>query len=355
MRTHPIVCLVVASVASLAGWSAETAPKFPPINFSESMPVIKAVAEKEGIVGGRIAAAAERPTMQPGDSISALVSLTKGDDFFQWLVVMTCAELTPAEKQKPLGQPQTLYASTGTEVLLQEDRAAMVVRVLGPYKRVADFHDPAQLRASVKDQQDVTTRILVNADFLRLGFDRACESVLAVRATMDTRPDLRAFNWNIGPKPFPPDVIKEKRATADLLGLTRERERAFVGAIPALREFWRLASRTKGLQEIVKDVADLPWWAIIRKGGEVRAKLKPHFTSSQKATLNGFRDGSTVGYWFPFELEINDSPALSCSVLAVDPRPPLLPSAGIVALAAQAPDGKGPYLMVQLWSAKLAD
>lgn len=318
------------------------------------MPVIQAVAKKEGIVGGRVADPVDRAGLQPGDSIAVLVSLTKGGDFFQWLLVMTCAELTVAERQRPPAKPIQLYTSLGADVVFTEDRAALVVRVLGPYKRVDDFNDPAQLKLSVKDAKDVTTRILVNADFLRLGFDRACESVLVVREAMKTQPASREFKWNIGTKPYPEDVIKEARTKADALGLTHERERAFVGAVPALQEFWRLASRTRGLQEIVKDVADLPWWSIIRKGGDVKSKLKPVFSASQRVTLNGLRGAAETAYLFPFVLEINDSPALSCSVMAVDPRPPLLPSAGIVSIAAQSPDGKGPYLMVQMWSARLA-
>lgn len=348
-------CSVGLWLLALSAQGAEPAPVFPPIRFAESLPVIKTVAEKEGITGGQVALPVDRPALLPGDSITALVSLTKGDDFYQWLVVMTCAELTEAEQKRPAAKPQSLYTSLGTEVALKEDRAAMVVRVLGPYRKVADFHDPAQLRTSVKDAQEVTSRILVNADYLRLGFDRACESVLVVRAAMKGRPDLQKFSWNIGTKPYPEDIIKDGRMKADLLGLTTERERAFVGASPALREFWRLASRTRGLQDIVKDVADLPWWAIIRKGGDVKAKLKPAFSSSQQISLDGLRGRKETAYVFPFELEINDSPALSCTVMAVDPRPPLLASAGIVALAAQAPDGKGPYLMVQLWSARLAE
>ena len=346
--------LLLAGLAATTIRAADPAPVYPPVHYAESMPVIKEVAKKEGIAWGQVANPVDRAGLLPGDAITVLVSLTKGDDFYQWLVTMTCVELTEAEKQRPPVKPQPFYTSLGTEVVLKADRAAMLVRVLGPYKRVADFNNPAQLKASMKDQKDVTTRILVNADFLRLGFDRACESVLAVREALKHQPALKQFNWNIGTKPYPPEVIKEMRAKADLLGLTPERERAFVGATPALQEFWHLASRTRGLQDIVKDVADLPWWAIIRKGGEVKAQLKPLFSDSQRITVNGLRGGKETGYLFPFGLEINDSPALSCTVMAVDPRPPLLASAGIVGIAAQAPDGKGPYLMVQMWAARLA-
>jgi hypothetical protein len=351
-RLGPLAWVIV--LLATTGHVAKAAPVYPKIRYAESMPVIKAAAEKAGIIGGHVADPVDRAGLLPGDSIAVLVSLTKGEDFYQWLVSMTCVELTEAEKQKPPARPQPLYTSLGTEVNFKEDRAAMMVRVLGPYKRVADFHDPAQLRASVKGEQDVTTRILVNADFLRLGFDRACESVLVVRDALKSQPSMKQFNWNVGSKPFPPEVVSQARATADLLGLTTERERAFVGAVPALREFWRLASRTRGLQDIVKDVADLPWWSIIRKGGEVKSKLKPLFSDSQRISLDGLRGGKETGYLFPFGLEINESPALSCTVMAVDPRPPLLPSAGIVGIAAQAPDGNGPYLMVQVWSAHLA-
>jgi hypothetical protein len=226
----------------------------------------------------------------------------------------------------------------------------MSIRVLGPYHKVADFRDPAQRKAALKDGKDVSARLTVNADFLRLGFDRACESVLLVRQALKGQPE---FKWDISAKPFPPDVVARERARGEPLGLTSERQRAFAGTIPALQEFWRLASRTPGLQDIVKDVADLPWWAIIRSGGEVKTKLKPKFAAVGTIKLADLPN-YPMGYTFPFDVEINGEVALSCSVLAISPRPPMLAAAGILAIAAQAPGGQGPHLMVQISATHLA-
>jgi hypothetical protein len=325
-------------------------PVYTELKFSGPLPALVAIAEQENVHGGTFDPPVERDDLIPGDYITALVTLIKGDDVSQWLVRMTCVELNDAEKKRPLAKPQRLYTSLGTEVVFQEQRAAMSIRVLGPYHKVNDFKDPAQRKAALKDGKDVSARLTVNADFLRLGFDRACESVLFARQTLKGQP---ALNWNIAAKPFPTEIVAKDRDRAESVGLTRERQRAFAGTIPALHEFWRLASRTPGLQDIVKDVADLPWWAIIRKGGEVKTKLKPKFAAVDTLKLVGLPN-YTVGYTFPFEVEVNGEVALSCSVLAVSPRPPMLAAAGILAIAAQAPGGKGPHLMVQICATHLA-
>jgi hypothetical protein len=59
-------------------------------------------------------------------------------------------------------------------------------------------------------------------------------------------------------------------------------------------------------------------------------------------------------YAFPFALQLSKKPALVCQLAVVAPAPPLLTSAGIVGLAAQRPDGKGPHLMIQLLAARCA-
>ena len=56
-------------------------------------------------------------------------------------------------------------------------------------------------------------------------------------------------------------------------------------------------------------------------------------------------------YAFPFVLQLSKKPALVCQLAVVAPAPPLLTSAGIVGLAAQRPDGKGPHLMICLLAA----
>lgn len=343
--------LLAAGLAMSCAGAEPAPPVFTKLKFSAPLPAIVAIAEKVDIHGGTFDAPVDRNDLVPGDYITALVTLSKSDQLSQWLVRITCVEKNEAEKKRPVGKPRRLYTSLGTEVVLSEERAAMSIRVLGPYHQVADFKDPAQAKAALKDGKDISARLTVNADFLRLGFDRACESVLLVRQELKDEP---SFTWNVSSKPFPPEMVAKLRPRGEQIGLTAERQRAFAGTIPALMEFWRLASRTPGLQDIVKDVADLPWWAIIRKGGEVTTRLKPNFSAVGTLKLNDMPGGYTMGYTFPFDVEVNGEVALSCSVLAISPRPPMLAAAGILGIAAQAPGGKGPHLMVQISATHLA-
>jgi hypothetical protein len=88
---------------------------------------------------------------------------------------------------------------------------------------------------------------------------------------------------------------------------------------------------------------------IEKRGANVR--LKPKLEAAYTIGMNGNTGGYASGYGFPFVLEVNDKPALSCNLAVVSARPPLLTCAGIIGIAAQSPDGKGPHLMVQLMAA----
>jgi hypothetical protein len=270
--------VLLAGMALMAGscLAKDAEPVVPAFKFAEALPVVTAMAKREGIAFDKIDAAADREDLRPGDGITALVSLTDGEELSQWLVQMTCVELNEKEREQPVSKEMRIYTSTGTEIVFRKTRAAISMRVLGPYKKVKDFHDPEQLRTSLKAAADVNARATVNTDSLGLGFDRACESVLIVREALNKNPALRDFDWKVRDKPFRAEAAKEAKKKANMIGLTPERERAFVGTMPALIEFWRVASHTPGLQEIVKGVADLPWWSIIMKGGEAN----PPFLSS---------------------------------------------------------------------------
>lgn len=348
--------MLLLGLAGGAGIAAEKdlVPVFPTnIKFAEALPVVRALAQREGIAFDKIDPAADQQDSRPGDTITALVSLTDGDEFSQWLVQLTCVEKNEKERQRPPAKDEHLFSSMGTEIVFRHTRVAISVRVMGPYRRVKDFHDPAQLRASLKAATDVRARFTVDSEYLGLGLDRACEASVALREGLKSRPELRSFRWSAGGEPFPPEVIKDVQAKSKGIGLTPERERAVFGLHPAMWEFWRLASRTPGLQDILRKVADLPWWSIIMKGGEVEVELKPYLSGANSLNLEGNVGGYVSGYAFPLAVEVNGKPALACSVLVVSARPPLLTSAGILAIAAQPPDGKGPHLMVQISAAHL--
>ncbi len=341
------MALAVLAVGASGLLRAEGAlPPLPEFEFHAPPPVLISAEAEAGLVLEGIALPTERAGgLRPGDRITALVTLAKGSALTQWLIEVSGAELNEKEKQLPPLRTLTLFTNTGTEVFLGRTRAALKVRVLGPYER-----------DSAKNAKEEQGRIMVNADYLGLGLDRGCESVISVNAAKIKDPTLPPFAWTARMKAFSADEAAAGRKLAAPLGLTPERERALVGANPALHEFFNLISRTPGLQDILKEVIDVPWWTIIKRGGDAPVGIMPQFRFAEEISAEAFHlGGGRKAYALPFQLSIGGKPALVGKLAVTSARPPLMPCAGIVGVSAWAPDGKGPRVMLQVLSARLGE
>jgi hypothetical protein len=320
----------------------EGMPKLPAFEFHAPLPALVAAAARANVaLDGVEASAARAGELQPGDRIAALVSLVDKDALTQWLVEATCVELETKERELPPLRTWTLFTNAGTELFIGGERAALTVRVLGPFVRGKKGNDNEQ-----------KARVLVNAVFLGLGLDRGCEAVISVNAAKVKDPTLESFAWGTRLKPYPEEEVARGRRLAEPLGITPARERALVGAAPALHEFFNIMSRTPGLEGILKKVIDVPWWAIIKKGGDASVAVAPQFRSAAEISPEPFRVGERKTYELPFQLTISGERALVGKLAVTDPRPPLSVSAGIVGVTAWSPDGKGPQVMLQVISAR---
>lgn len=327
-----------------------TKPLVPDFEFAPPLEVVKVAAATHGLALERIDPAIDaEPSLQPGDRVTALVSLRRGQELTQWLIEATGVELNATEKAKPPLPSRTFYSNAGTEIVLGGTRAALALRVLGPFERTAAGREDGQKSTEQKN------RVMVNADFLSLGLNRGCEAVLAVNAAKRKDPSLQPLPWTMRLKPFPAEEAEAGRKKALALGLTPERERATAGAVPALREFFHIISSTPGLQEILKGVIDVPWWTVIKRGGDAPIGLMPQFRYTEEISAESPLARGQAGqvYTVPFLLSIGGKPALVGNLAVVNPQRPLLACAGIVGVAACAPDGTGPRVMLQLISAHL--
>lgn len=330
--------------------AAEPLPKpfVPEFDFPPPLAAVTAIAAEHGVPLSGFDASVERATaLRPGDQVTAVVSLLEDKDLTQWLISVRCAELTAQEMKEPPLQTWTVHTNTGTEVFLSAKRAALAIRVLGPFSRKSG----EESSKSVTDQQ---ARVTVNADYLTLGLDRACEAVMSVNEAKIKDPTLPPVEWAARQKPFPPEVVEPTRKTARSIGLTPERERALVGANPALQEFFHLISRTPGLQDILKNVIDVPWWTVIKQRGKVAASVAPQYNLAAHLApgdplLMGTRES---GYTLPYVLFIGGKSALTGKLAVITPQGPLQVSAGILGVAAVAPNGEGPRVMLQVVSAR---
>ena len=119
-------------------------------------------------------------------------------------------------------------------------------------------------------------------------------------------------------------------------------------------QFFGLIVATPGLFDMMKSVIDLPVWSILSRGTKSSINLKTIPFEKEIAGDHWALPPATKIHAMPLELQINDKLSLYCQLAVVDPRPPFQTSAGVIGLAAGAPDGKGPVLTMQLVSTHAA-
>lgn len=341
VRLKLLSCIALANATNALFAAEPGVPPLPDFEFHAPFAVVTAAGAKAGYGLGDIApSSAAASELKIGDRITSLVSLSKGSTITQWLVEVRCVALDDRERKLPPIPPTTFFTNTGTEGVIGGTRAALRVRVLGPFEE--------NVAKNAKEQEG---RVLVNADYLGLGLDRGCESVISVNAAKIKDPTLPPLAWSVRLKPFSAEETAAGRKLAGPLGLTPERERAVFGTVPALREFFNVMSRTPGLDDILKAVIDVPWWTIIKQGGDAPISIGPQFRFAEEIPSAPFHLGRRKAYVLPFQLSIGGKAALVGKLAVTDPRPPLLTCAGIVGVTAWAPDGRGPRVMLQVISA----
>lgn len=343
--TMAMVGLALAAV----GWSAPkqanlTLRRIPP------SPAIQAAAVAAKMNLGELAAPLPRGALVPGDQVTALLTLTDGKKAKQWVIELTADELTEAERNRP-HQSVTLFTTTGHEFKYGGGRAALKIRILGPLDAVDAGRKNGE--ASAMQQR----RITVSADYLALGLDQVAAANARLAALQKENPKLKPVGYTVSSMPYSAEKLAKEKAKvkAGMIESTEAEERATGGAVLALQEFFTTAQRTPGLQEVLMSVLDVPWWAILRRGG----KLEIDFNNMPlvlplSAEDWGLREEEKVN-GVVYILGLNSKPTLLVLMAVTAPRPPLMAGAGIVGFAACAPNGKGPVLTMEIVSSRTAE
>jgi hypothetical protein len=356
LRVNPlfVICAGVAIFgATCPGQAATADPVVPEFWFPEPAPALIAAAQAADVaLAGREYDPA-RAGLAQGDAVTLLIEHIEAGKRRQWIVVLVGSELS--EKGRALAPlpDMRLYTAAGNELNFAGTRAALAIRVLGPVL----VEDESRSLRERPPPSDVPARVLVNGDFLRLGFARAEAAMQRVREAQFARQGENAAEFILTARdtPLPEEVVARGRAAAAELGITKDDEQAIFGSSPALTEFFNVAGRTPGVNGIVKSVIDIPVWSILARGGRGPDVKIKNFGSARINPARRFGvDDSTEVYERAFLLELNRRPALCCRMAVVEPHPPLAASAGILAFAAGRPDGKGPRLMIRLIASKLA-
>jgi hypothetical protein len=299
-----------------------------------------AVAQANRIPLNPIDATLDNDALNPGDSITGLVTLhEKGARQTQWLVYMEAVAPGPKDPLEKTPKPMVLYTTVGNKFEFGSSPKIVTVRTLGPFLENGD-------KRKVK-QEDKSARFALDKGFLSLGLDRTAAAVLRLKLTR------QHGNFSFGGEPFSEAEIAKGRKLAEMAHITSDDERALCGACPALLSYFNFAQHTPGLQDIFFKVVDMPSvWSMVRHVG-VSANLR--FETEQFRAADAFAweaIGHAPVYYFPVSLDLNNQPALKLTLVVTAPKPPLLGCGGIVAMLAEKPGEKETYLTLRIISAR---
>jgi hypothetical protein len=299
-----------------------------------------AAAQAKGIPLEQIDPMTEGDVLDAGDSISAVITLFEKARRKQWLVYLEVVAPTTAESAQKPRPPMVLYSSFGGTQTCVSAPAFVVVRTLGPFAPTDKQTKPGKI-------PEKSARFEMNKGFLGLGLHNAAMAFQSLE-----QGSVRG-NWSVRQKPFTEAEVARGKETAARLQLTEERERAMIGAIPAMLSYFDVVRNSPGLSDIFFEVVDLPSaWSLLRNAGIKSAGLRFDKGAGQTdAALWALPESAPV-YHFPMVLELNDQRALNLRFVVTKPDPPLLACAGVIGMLAEHPGEKDKYLTLRIMSAR---
>jgi hypothetical protein len=271
------------------------------------------------------------PALHKDDKVTALVTVVDDERIQQWLVLFVNTELKPSEREP--GKPAHVYSSSGRDLIFERLPAGVAVRALGPFEQT-------DKRSGIEDKW---SGAILDGRSLTLGFDSVATMLVKASAAPGVGFGFRAT-------PFPANETMENRKRLEAAGIGVDDERAFVGGAGALGEFFRIASQTPGVRDVLRELLDLSWKDYLRN-----PNIDIDFMGVDNASSEWW--GLPPGIPCPtltFRIMLNGVPRIVCRVAATRPVRPLQTVAGIVGVAAGRVDGSGPHVMVRLLGASAA-
>ena len=299
-----------------------------------------AAAQANSIPLEQIDPATEEDRLNPGDSISALITLFEKGRHKQWLVYLEVVAPTAEESAQKPRPPMVLYSSYGGTQACVSAPAFVVVRTFGPFANADKPRKPAKA-------PEKGARFELNQGFLSLGLHEAAAAFQSLE-----QGSIRG-NWWVRQKPFNEAELAKGRALAARLQLTEDRERAMIGAVPAMLSYFEVVRNSPGLSDIFFEVVDLPSaWSLLRNAGIRNVGLRFDKGAGQtEATSWGLPESAPARH-FPMVLDLNDQRALNLRFVVTSPDPPLLACAGVIGMLAEHPTDKDKYLTLRIVSAR---
>jgi hypothetical protein len=279
--------------------------------------------------------------LRTGDTLTVLFTLFESGHSQQWLAEIKVVTLTD-EEQRAKPRQDVVYSGTGNEYRLASAPAAFALRMFGPWR---DSDASISAATTVPEKQ---ARFLVQQDFLSFGYDRYCELVLRLR-TIGQEPRLGVMTGR-----FPEKSIAWFKQWAKDAKFTPEDELICVKQAFAVLEFLKIAQHTPGLKEIVEATVKIPSvWTVLRTWN-VGGSFDFDFKNVQRSDGKSYGLDSSNVYTLPFSFTMFGKNFARGTWLATAARPPLLASAGVLALTVGPPENKEKFLELRVIAARNA-
>ncbi len=273
-------------------------------------------------------------------TILAAIELNKGTNKQSYWMELSLGETSESEMQNSIG---TLYTSTGRQFVFHSSKSTLHSHLYGPIRK--------KRLSKTKDEQ---FEIEVNDDYLSLGLNHLHEFFEAAKRYRKQFPDGEPMAYTIRSTPFedkeqlfPPEVLS-------IAQLSVASERAFVGAVPSLTEFFKIVTETDGLKDIL--IKLIPKSKLLGLLNPFSKKgIQFNYGSPVPYQIDGapFKLGlDTIGV-IPVTLSIGEEPLLNLLFYTTDPSYEWKACAGVVALSAQSASKPNDRCLIRTFPAAL--
>jgi hypothetical protein len=323
-------CGPATGIFLLAVVAASTRMRADPVGH-EPLPRVLEVGRSEHVALSGFSELQSRTNLRPGDSVTALFTLSRNAQLKQWLVETTAVEPTP-EEAKLHPSDMSIYVGNGHKVRFDAAQyAALRIRVFGPFVAGGDP------KPALEEESRAESRIVVRPDFLALGLSRMFRRAEQFSAE--------------GKNPFPLSFLSsglfisegqksyESKLTAEY-GISTNDERIYAGSGPALLEFYSAAKKVPAIARMLDEVVDSPpvgsFFQLTKLGTSINYQREG---LGKAERIGGLPDLEVIKA--PFSMYLNGWLALNGEFYVADAIPPLMVSAGIIELVAR-PTGSPP-------------
>ncbi len=302
----------LAFLGSLDCIAAANTDSIPP--FAEPSAAILRLAEREHISITGFSAPRGTPTSLPGDTVTILFTQTVDGVQQQLLAELT---VVPAEEadQKRQSHDFSIYSTAGNEFHLSRTMTPLRIRMYAPPSGDAE-------QGMSKPADKIETRLVIANDFLACGFDTMAKIAIRIRE--------KGFYPSMGFKTAPPSAseLEFSKSWAAKAGFTREDEEQFAKQSFAVVEFLDIANKTPGLKDLAQSIIGRP--SIL--SGLLSLDFGIFFAYEWDRVAPVQVIPNREVYLLPFTLHMYHKDVTSGEWYITSPLPPLLTTAGVIAL-----------------------